>query len=80
MSIIKLKVEVDPVIIRVEKEDFKDAWQEHCEENGDVEEGEDAGEPDDDFVIERVHEEIDDGTRDLSEVFESASIDVTKVN
>lgn len=78
MSTLRLKVEVDPVYITVEKEYYKPAWQEAQEELGEVEEGEDAGEPPDEFVMELVEEEFNEGQRDLSEAFESAGINVTR--
>lgn len=79
MSTIRLRVELDSVYLNVDKADYKDAWQEHQEENGAVEEGEDAGEPSDEFVIEQVQEDFEDGTRDLSEAFESAGVSVSRV-
>lgn len=76
MSTLKLKISLEPIEIEVEKNDYLEAWQEHCVENGDVEEGEDAGEPSDAFVAEQVEEEYANGDRSLDDDFSSSSITV----
>lgn len=78
MTQLQFKVKLDPITIKVEKEDYKDAWQEHQEEEGNLEEGEDAGEPPDDFILAQVIVELESGNRDLSEAFEDAAIEVTR--
>lgn len=76
MSTLKLKISLEPVEIEVEKDDFKDAWQEHQEENGEVGEGEDAGEPSDAFVAECVEEDYSNGDRTYDEDFSSSRLTV----
>lgn len=77
MSTLRIRVSVTPAIITVDKLDYQEKWDEHCDENAD---GEDdapsaAGtEPPDDFVLECVQEELETGDRDLGEAFESAAI------
>lgn len=71
---LKIKVSLDPTVIKVDKADYQDAWQEHCEEEGDLEEGEDAGEPSDEFVLEQLQEEYDDGQRDVADDFSGSAI------
>lgn len=78
MAKIKLKIHVDPVEVLVDKEDYKDEWQEHCEEEGDVEEGEDAGEPSDEFVMEQYQEDVEAGNIDISDELAMATIRVEK--
>lgn len=79
MAQLRFKVKVDEATIKVDTEWYKEAWQEHQEENGSIQEGEDAGEPPAEWVLERVREEINDGNYkdDLSSIFESENVEVT---
>jgi hypothetical protein len=79
MSSIRIKVTASPVTLTVDKSDYQERWAEHCVENDDVGEGQSAGEPSDEFVIECVQDEIDAGERGLDEVLESAIIDLELV-
>jgi hypothetical protein len=79
MSSIRIKVTASPVTLTVDKSEYQERWAEHCVENDDVGEGQSAGEPSDEFVIECVQDEIDAGERGLDEVLESAIIDLELV-
>jgi hypothetical protein len=58
MSSIRIKVTASPVTLTVDKSEYQERWAEHCVENDDVGEGQSAGEPSDEFVIECVQDEI----------------------
>jgi hypothetical protein len=78
MNQLKIRVTVQPTVITVDKSQYQEAWDEYCEENSDESEGAECAagtEPSDDFVYEKVLDELNDGTRDLAQVFEQASID-----
>ena len=74
---LKIKVKVNPVIITVDTWEYEEEWKEYVEEvGGDPAEGDG---PSDEWILERVQEEFEDGTRDLSGVFETSAIDVVIV-
>lgn len=74
MAHLRVKV-VSTAVVSVNKEDYKDQWQETQEEEGNVEEGEDAGEPSDEFVLDRYTEELAEGDVSLDDL--DGALDVT---
>lgn len=76
MSTLKLRISLEPVEIEVEKNDYLEAWQERCVENGDIDPNDDAGEPSDAFVAEMVEEDYANGDRTYDEDFSSSSLTV----
>lgn len=58
---------------------YQAAWEEHCDDSGDMEEGDDYPPITDEFVLERFQENLEDGSEDLSAVLETADIDVQEV-
>lgn len=75
MSTIRVKVTVAPVIKDVEKNDYLEAWETKCEEEG-LEEGEEIP---DEFAVERFTEDLNDGTTSLDDICDDASIEVEQV-
>jgi hypothetical protein len=72
---IKLKVKAEGTY-EIDTNDFTDEWQEHCDDEGSVEEGNDYPEVPKKFAIERFTTAVEEGNVELSEVLEDASIEI----
>ena len=73
---VRVKVTASPVFVKLDSADYAEAWQEKCEEEGDLEEGEEAGEAPVDFMLQQYTEDLESGNVDLAEVLENASVEV----
>jgi hypothetical protein len=74
MAKIKARVRIDHVA-EFESEDYRNDWEEHCEENG-------LEVPPDipaDFALARWTREVEDGIVDLAEILETAAVDIEAV-
>lgn len=65
---LKIRVTAEPATIEVDPEDYREAWEEYCQETEQTSL--------EDFVLSKVDEEIEDGTRDLAVVLESSIVRV----
>lgn len=80
MSQIKVRVSLTPVTHTLDKGDYQDAWDEHCEEEeGDLE-ADSFGEPSDEFVVNEFITALGSGNIDVAEIFESSAIGVERVD
>jgi hypothetical protein len=78
-SNIRVKIVVDPVFKTIDKNKYKEKWEEHCDDEQ-IDMNADGSYPDvtDEFAIERYQEELENGDADLSTELETASVEVTK--
>lgn len=73
---VRVKVTASPVFVDLDSDDYAEAWQETCEEEGDLDEGEEAGEAPVDFMLQQYTKDLESGDVDLAEVLENASVEV----
>lgn len=78
MAIVKVRVKAEAVV-NLQTEDYADVWQAKCDEDGDMEEGNDYPPVDVDFAIEQFQENLESSAEDLALALEGNPIDVSKV-
>jgi len=78
MARIKVRITAETVYT-LDTEAYQSEWQEHCDDEGDMEEGDDYAPVPKEFALEQFQEALEHGDEDLAMVMESALIDVKEV-